>query len=95
VFHDIALWTHATVDYLEPSAAVARDYLLRVGREDWLEPVEAMILWHHKQRIYRGSHAEYVEPVRRGDMGDFSFEMQGGDPLQQTTIKSNRQRVPR
>lgn len=78
VFHDIALWTHRTVDYLEPSAQVAQQYLARIDREDWIEPISAMILWHHKQRAYQGRHAEYVNPVRRGDMGDFTFGLQGG-----------------
>ena len=41
-----------------------------------------MILWHHKQRPYVGPHAELVEPLRRADMGDFSFGLQGGVPAE-------------
>ena len=92
VFHDIALWTHRTVDYLEPSAAVAREHLERIGAHDWIAPVEAMILWHHKQRAYHGPHEEFVEPVRRGDMGDFTFGLQGGVPRE--ALREGRARYP-
>ncbi|MEM6572280.1 MAG: hypothetical protein AAF957_27945, partial [Planctomycetota bacterium] len=91
-FHDIALWTHRTVDYLEPSAEVARAHLERIDRPDWQGPVEAMILWHHKQRRYSGPHVEYVEPVRRGDMGDFTFGLQGRVP--RAALREGRGRYP-
>lgn len=91
-FHDIALWTHRTVDYLDPSAAEARAYLARHGREDWEGPVEAMILWHHKQRAYRGPHAKWAEPVRRADMADFTFGLQGGVP--RAAVRAARGRHP-
>ena len=91
-FHDIALWTHRTVDYLEPSAEVARAHLERIDRPDWQGPVEAMILWHHKQRRYSGPHVEYVEPVRRGDMGDFTFGLQGRVP--RAALREGRRRYP-
>ena len=31
VFHDLGLWTHGTVDYIDPSIEVARAHLERVG----------------------------------------------------------------
>jgi len=92
VFHDLAMWTHRTIDYLEPSAQLAREYLTAIDRADWIEPVTAMILWHHKQRAYRGPHAEYVEPVRRGDMGDFTFGLQGRVPRE--ALREGRGRYP-
>ena len=92
VFHDIALWTHGTVDYLEPSAVLAREHLEGVDRESWIGPVEAMILWHHKQRPYHGPFEEFVEPVRRGDMGDFTFGLQGGVP--RDALRKGRERYP-
>ena len=30
VFHDIGIWTNNTIDYLNPSVAQARNYLLQV-----------------------------------------------------------------
>lgn len=92
VFHDIAMWTHRTVDYLEPSAELACEHLTAIDRSAWIEPVRAMILWHHKQRAYTGPHAEYADPLRRADMGDFTFGLQGGVP--RTALREGRSRYP-
>ena len=78
VFHDIALWTHDTVDYIDPSSQLAREHCATIGRENWAPAVGAMIEWHHKQTTYRGPHAEFVEPLRRADMSDFTFGILGG-----------------
>ncbi|MHC4377583.1 MAG: hypothetical protein ACYS26_13360 [Planctomycetota bacterium] len=41
VFHDIALWTHRTVAYIEPSAGLAREHVARIDRPELLGPVDA------------------------------------------------------
>lgn len=92
VFHDLALWTHRTVDYIDPSAQLARQHLERVGVDEWLGPVDAMIRWHHKQRRYTGPHREYGEPVRRADMGDFTFGLMGAVP--RNALREGRGRYP-
>lgn len=43
VFHDIALWTHGTVAYIEPSAELAREHVERIDRLEWLGPVDSMV----------------------------------------------------
>src|SRR5262245_14335750 len=35
VFHDLGIWTSGTFDYIAPSIALAHDYLVARGREDW------------------------------------------------------------
>lgn len=52
-FHDLALWSDDTFDYLDPSAARARVYCEQTGRAEMAPLVESMIQNHHK--IFRGS----------------------------------------
>ncbi len=92
VFHDTALWTHRAVDYAEPSSKLAREYLLRIERSDWIGPVLAIVESRHKQRPLTGSHAEYAEPLRRADLGDFTFGLQGGVP--RSALQEGRQLYP-
>jgi hypothetical protein len=47
-FHDLGIWSHGTMDYLPPSVELARAYLIKEGKEEWLEDVVAMIDDHHK-----------------------------------------------
>lgn len=72
VYHDIALWTHKELAYLEPSEALA---LADNKKHNWgLDPdaLEAVIRWHHKITSYRGKYQEVVEAVRRADWIDAS-----------------------
>src|SRR5688572_19559830 len=48
VFHDLGIWTHGTFDYIAPSIALAHDYLVAGGREDWAGEIGRMIGDHHK-----------------------------------------------
>src|SRR5580765_7216343 len=48
VFHDLGIWTNGTFDYIAPSVALAHEYLVARGREDWTAEVEGMIADHHK-----------------------------------------------
>ena len=36
-FHDLGMWPGDVVDYLEPSIALAREYLQRTGRPEWTD----------------------------------------------------------
>jgi len=36
VFHDLGIWTDRTFDYIAPSIAIAREYLVARAREDWI-----------------------------------------------------------
>lgn len=67
-FHDLGIWTHHTFDYLEPSAALARDWLAAHDRLAWADEIAAMIHWHHRIRPAPGS--ALVEGFRRADWCD-------------------------
>ena len=68
-FHDLAIWTERTWDYLEPSCELARRYLAETGRSDWGRDIEAMIAWHHKVTPCRG-FGPLAEAFRRADWRD-------------------------
>jgi hypothetical protein len=71
-FHDLGIWTAGTFDYLSPSVALARDYLLAHELQGSIPEVEAMIRFHHKLSSYAGPHAALVEPFRKADLVDVS-----------------------
>lgn len=72
-FHDIAVWTHKTLDYLEPSRAFASQYLAEIGKTEWAPEVEAMVMEHHKIRSAGASAGPLVEPFRKADWIDVSL----------------------
>ncbi len=70
VYHDLGLWTHRALAYLEPSEALALDDNDKYG---WGFPPEALtgaIHWHHKVFRYRGPHAQVIEACRKADWID-------------------------
>ncbi|MFE3544238.1 hypothetical protein ACFXK0_14845 [Nocardia sp. NPDC059177] len=68
-FHDLGIWAAGTFDYLEPSCALANDWLITHHREDLSELVCAMIRGHHRVRP-AGRPADPVELFRRADLID-------------------------
>jgi hypothetical protein len=68
-FHDLAIWTAETWDYLQPSCLLARDYLAGIGHSDWAGEIEAMIAWHHKITPCRAA-GPLAEAFRRADWRD-------------------------
>lgn len=73
VFHDLGVWTHRTLDYLEPSRRLAADYLNEIGRSAWTAEIEAMVVEHHKLRDAGNAGGALVEPFRRADWIDVSL----------------------
>ena len=73
VFHDIAAWPDGNLDYLDPSADAADEYLEQTGRSAWKPEMRLMIEMHHKITPYRDAQNALVEPVRRADWCDVSF----------------------
>ncbi|WP_405493756.1 hypothetical protein [Nocardia sp. NBC_00511] len=71
VCHDLGIWTAGTFDYLDPSEALARQWLTDHGHETLIPLVDSMIDDHHKIRRSRDPRPE-VELFRRGDLVDFS-----------------------
>ena len=72
VFHDLGIWTNHTFDYIDPSAALAREYLAARGMADWIPEIEAMIVDHHKVTPSRTNQA-LVEAFRRADWIDVTL----------------------
>ena len=70
--HDLGIWTAGTFDYLDPSMALAADWLARTGRSAWTDEIEAMIQEHHRIRPVRGAGMALVEAFRRADWVDVS-----------------------
>lgn len=71
-FHDLGIWTAGTFDYLEPSCALAEDWLITRNRRDLAELVRAMIDDHHRIRS-TGEATDPVELFRRADLIDVAF----------------------
>jgi hypothetical protein len=69
VFHDLGIWSHGSFDYLEPSAALAADWLQEAGLAAHTDTVTAMILDHHR---IRPATPALVEAFRRADWTDVS-----------------------
>lgn len=69
-FHDMAIWTNKTFDYVAPSVQLAQDYLQRVGKSEWVPEISEMICAHHKLSKYRGASGPLVEPFRKADWID-------------------------
>lgn len=75
VYHDIGLWTHHALNYLEPSEALA---LADNEKYGWgLDPdaLSGAIHWHHKIRPYKGPHEQVIEACRKADWVDASKGM--------------------
>jgi len=72
-FHDLGIWSHHTFAYLDPSIALARDYLQQHGLEQWRPEIDLMIEQHHKLRPYIDGRYPLVERFRQGDLVDFSL----------------------
>ncbi len=92
-FHDLGIWTEKTLDYLDPSAALAAAYLRRTGREDWVPEVSAMIEWHHRPRPAPEGSSPLVEVFRRGDLVDVSLGLVA-EGLPRDYIAAVRTRFP-
>jgi hypothetical protein len=72
-FHDLGIWTDHTFDYLEPSVALAMQYLAETGQGPWGPEIAAMIREHHKITSYKGDPGWLVEPFRRADWTDVTL----------------------
>ncbi len=89
VYHDLGLWTHKTLDYLEPSCELAAQALRTEGAEGAIPVLRAMILEHHALRAV-GPDRDLVEAFRRADWTDVSLGRRrfGLDPAIITELKT-------
>lgn len=72
-FHDLGIWAEDTVDYLDPSIALAKAYLEERRLEDWIPEISLMIELHHRFREYKDDRYPLVEVFRRADLVDVSL----------------------
>lgn len=83
-FHDLGIWTAGTFDYLDPSMALAAEWLAATGRAAWTDELLAMIQEHHRIRPIRtGDPTGLVERFRKADwvdvtMGALTFGLRRG-----------------
>ena len=69
-YHDMALWTHRELAYLEPSIDDAEAAAADMGLDVDHDLLRAIIFWHHKFTRYRGPKERIVNAVRRADWCD-------------------------
>jgi len=69
-FHDLAIWTSHTFDYLQPSIELAKDYLEKTGFSGWQEEISQIILNHHKITPCPAPIGPLAEVFRRADWYD-------------------------
>ena len=78
-FHDLGIWTNGTFDYIAPSIALARDYLIARAREDWTTEIEEMIADHHKITPSTADPDSLIEAFRRADWIDVTRGLRAFD----------------
>lgn len=72
-FHDLGIWTAGTFDYLDPSEALARNYLLERDLPELVPVVLAMIREHHRISPVPREQDPRIEAFRRADWIDVSL----------------------
>lgn len=81
--HDIGIWTAGAFDYLELSAALARELAAEFGIAD-VDGVQDMIVQHHRLRPV---HDRMTETFRRADLIDVSRGLLRG-PVGRSAIRT-------
>lgn len=71
-YHDVGMWTHGELAYLEPSEALAEQ--ARREHASDLDPrlMSDLIVWHHKLTPFGGPDAVAVNALRKADWIDAS-----------------------
>jgi len=72
-FHDLGIWHANTFDYLKPSIELARAYLIKNDKNDWIVEITLMIDMHHKRSFYKGEYEKTVEVFRKADWIDVTL----------------------
>ncbi len=70
-FHDIAVFSDGTWDYLDRSVAYMHRWLKAEKLEEQAMFAELLVRNHHCLRTYSGPHRRFVEAFRRADLIDF------------------------
>lgn len=72
VFHDLAIWTDHTADYVGPSEQLAKNYLNSIDFPEWEEDVCKIIREHHKVTAC-DPNLSLAEVFRRADWIDVTL----------------------
>ena len=91
-FHDLAIWTHNTFDYLSPSIQLATEYLQKSNKNLDIEEIGLMIDLHHKVSVYKGEFST-VEIFRKADWIDVSMGIMTFD-LNKTELSKLKKAFP-
>ena len=70
-FHDMGIWTHKTMDYLEVSFEGAKKYIEEKKLDIEKDSLENIIVNHHK--ISKIKDNSLAEKLRKADLIDLSF----------------------
>lgn len=73
IFHDLDIWHHGTMDYLQGSTSLALSYSVEQGLEIDLTSLERCITLHHKLTSIKGD--PIAEAFRKADLIDLSSGM--------------------
>ncbi|MGK5093509.1 HD domain-containing protein [Deltaproteobacteria bacterium TL4] len=74
-FHDLGIWTSHTLNYLEPSIELVKNYLKTENKNSLLDEIELMIYYHHKITPFEDGNYPLVESFRKADLVDVSLGM--------------------
>jgi len=74
-YHDVGMWTHGELAYLEPSVELAERARRDHARDLPRDLIRDLILWHHKLTPFRGADAAAINALRKGDWVDASQGM--------------------
>ncbi len=70
-FHDLGIWTHGTMDYLNPSFELAKTYVQNANVDISIADLKVAIKNHHKiSSLQKVAPAEYL---RKADLNDLSM----------------------
>lgn len=71
-FHDIGIWTNHTLDYLEPSAVLAKEYCISQNLSV-LQRIEIEIMIHNHHKLSKVKVSKLAEIFRESDLIDLSL----------------------
>lgn len=71
-FHDIGIWTNNTLDYLGPSAQLAKEYCTKQNLS-FLQSREIEIMINNHHKLSKVKVSELAEIFREADLIDLSF----------------------
>ena len=69
-FHDLGIWSHNTLDYLDPSVKLMETWLVSNGKAEWSSDLQEIVINHHKIRTVKNN--TLAEVFRKADLIDLT-----------------------